>query len=484
MDEGEEAAKEEIRLILSGLKWLNDGTSLDELLRVNEAWVARLIVLDVLPETVTLPERMLLLGTPIATDPAIRSAAVRARRECASLIGRLALVREQSAATNVPPSAVLQEALAKAKAHRATFHARTRRAPPQDATPAREAPACARPYIYKYSYDARKPQIQQYEDDILGEAGNPGPAQGVPVVLDFAPSLPPNVRGALQYTNVYQSWTGAFGLYPEDPAQPALEQALALAASGPQPMVPNGTPVYVLDGANIFHRSQARWDAKNECARQFANAAFRPGPVIIVMQHHHFVENLLTTKSGVRTDANLEHLDLFLCQLHGWQFPVVILEIQPEQCQDTMLLPDGEGGEFPCLYNDRNKEWPKTTGPDGRERDFVYGEPGFNDPPRQKNNSYCSVWGEEEEKTSTHKRLLHDFCEFDDAIVDQLVSRSERVNHTRAFRVSGDARITTNPKRDDIWKEMSRLNDRLRVRLYLMVQRAPVAAPVASESIR
>jgi hypothetical protein len=465
---GVAAAKAEIKLILKALKELNNGTSLEALLHSNQAWVARLGVLQAYPDQATLPELMLLLGTPIAAWPAIQNAAGRERVERSNLLGRFALVRAQSAHQNLPPSTVLGQQLATAKAHRATFHAPTRRAPPQDATQPVPVPPCTHPYIY--NYDPRKPQIQQYEDDILGGSGGQGPAEGVPVTLPPALPLPPNVRDALRYTNVYQSWTSAFGMIYDDPTQPALAQALALAASGPQPLVPNYTPIYVMDGANIFNRSQVRWDAKNKCNEQFVQAGSLPGPVIIVMQHHLLVEDILSTKSGVLTDENLKHLDFFLCQLHGWQFPIVILEMQPEQCQDTMQLPDGQGGEFPCLYNDRNKEWPKKLNGD----DFRPGEPGFGDPAKQKKKSYCRVWEEEEDKTHGGKTLMHDFCEFDDAIVDQLVERAIHVNGMRAFRVSGDGHVTTFDKRIRIWQEMPRLRDRLRVRLYTVEQRAPV----------
>ena len=470
---GVAAAKAEIKLVLRALKQLDNGMSLDALINWNQAWVGRLNVLQARPAQATLLDLMLVLGTPIATWPAIQNAAGRERVERASLLGRLALVRAQSAATNVPPSTILGQQLATAKTHRATFHTPTRRAPPQDASQPIPVPPCTvswdgKPYIY--NYDPRKPQIQQYEDDILGGPGNPGPASGVPVTLAPALPLPPNVRDSLQYVGVFQSWTAAFGMVYDDDAQPALAQALTLAQSGAQPVVPNYTPIYVIDGANIFNRSQVRWDAKNKCNEQFVQAGSRPGPVIIVMQHHLLVEDILSTKSGVLTDENLKHLDFFLCQLHGWQFPIVILEMQPEQCQDTMQLPDGQGGEFPCLYNDRNKEWPKR--PDGT--DFVPGEPGFYDPAKQKNKSYCRVWEEEEDKTHRPKSLMHDFCEFDDAIVDQLVDRAVQVNGTPTFRVSGDAHVTTLDKRNRIWQEMPRLGDRLRVRLYLMVQRTPV----------
>jgi hypothetical protein len=477
-----DAAKVAIKQIVRSLNELNNGMSLEELLRTNQAWVSWLGVLQTEPNQATVPDLMWLVGTPIAAWPAIQNAAGREHMHATNLVAMLVGVLQQSAATHVPPSTILGQRLAAARAHRATFHMPTRRAPPQDATPQPvPPPPCTHPYIH--NYDVRRPQIQQYEDAIL-RRGEPGPAKGVPVTLESAPSLASNVKDALRYVGVYHSWAHAFGVRPENLIQPAIQQAITLAANGGlQPIVPGYTPFYVLDGANIFNRNRARWDAQNRCNAQFVNAASRPGPVIIVMQHHVLVEDILSMKSGVRTDENLKHLDFFLCQLHGWQFPVVILEIQPEQCQDTMQLPDGQGGEFPCLYNDRNKEWLKR--PDGT--DYLPGEPGFNTT-RQKANSYCSVWEEEEDKTrddppmasASQRSLLHDFCEFDDAIVDRLVERVNVESGTNmAYRVSGDANPTTPNARTRIWKEMSKLGDRLCVRLYLLVQRPPEGgAPV------
>lgn len=466
--------KSEIRLLLKALKELDGGTTLDALISTNQAWVGRLSVLQMYPSQAHPLELMMLIGSPIAAWPAIQSEAARERVERTNLLGKLSTVRAQSIAQNLPPLTILVNELAEKRRDRAQFpHVRSRRKPPQEPTPwPAQPPPCTasadgRPYIYHY--DLTKPQIQQYEADILAPAGGQGPGQGISVELAPALPLPNYVRDALRYVGVFKSWTTAFGITHDDQTQPALDQAIDLAmGGGPQRFVPGYTPIYVLDGANIFNRSQARWDAKNKCGEQFRVAGYVPGPVIIVMQHHHFVEDILSTKSGVRTDENLKQIDFFLCQLHAWQFPIVILEMQPEQCQDTMWLSDDKGGEFPCLYNDRSKEWPKR--PDGT--DFPEGDP---QPPVQKKSSNCRVWEEEEDKAHADKKLWHDFCEFDDAVVDQLVDRAKLVRGVRmTFRVSNDANPTTEKKRTNIWNEMPRLGDRLRVRLYTLVNRNPI----------
>ena len=278
------------------------------------------------------------------------------------------------------------------------------------------------------------------------------------------------VRGALKYVGVYSHWANAFGRGPRDPNQPALEQVLNIARA--PPFVARSTPIYVLDGANIFNPNQVRWDVRNRCANTFLNKGNQaPGPVIIVMQHHILVTAILQSKSGALTDDNLKHMDLFLCNLHGnGQFPVIIVEIQPEKCQDTMLLSNGKGGEFPCLYNDRSKEYPKKS--DGS--DYQPHEPGYNYPPVQKKSSACSVWTEEEDKTAggvDGKPILHDLCEFDDAIVDRFVEYAQQEYADFAFRISGDNNPTTAGKRQRVWEEMALLEERLRVRVYKLVMR-------------
>lgn len=475
--------KADIRVLVRALKELDGNTTLDaldELISENQAWVGRLSTLQTSPTQANPFEKMMLIGSPIATWPTIRSEAGRERAERSDLLGKLSEIRAQSIAQNRSPLTILEQQLRQAKHERAAFpHARTRRRPPQESTQPVPPPPCTQPYIYHY--DLTKPQIQQYEADILGTDTDgrvmPGPAQGVPVTLAPALSLPPNVRGALKYVGVFKSWATAFGRTHNDPRaapavvpnpnQPALDQAIDLAMRigvPSSPFVPGLTPIYVLDGANIFNRSQARWDANNRCNTQFVQAGSRPGPVIIVMQHHHFVEDILSTKSGVRTDENLKQLDFFLCQLHAWQFPIVILEMQPEKCQDTAWLNDDKGGEFPCLYNDRSKEWAKR--PDGTT--LQENEPGGN-VLWQKKRSGCRVWEEEEDKVHAEKKLWHDFCEFDDAIVDQLVDRAKKVRGVQmTFRVSNDGNITDLQKRTNIWNEMVRLGDRLRVRLYTL----------------
>ena len=485
---------------MKALKELTGAASLDALIADNQNWVARLAMLQADPQAANLYERMWLIGSPIAALPLIQSEAGRDRRERMDMIYVLSQIRTQTTDKNAALT-MLKNDLQQWLAYRAQRfpHAETRRAPPQERTPwPPQPPPCTkywdggRWFYYIKHYDLLKPQIQQYEDDILGPVGGEmqGPATGNPVWLARAQPLPPNVRDALLYVGVFKSWTAAFGVeralqYSTEP-QPALDQAIGLAmgiGKPSSPFLPGATPIYVLDGANIFNRKDARWDVRNRCAETFANqGGGRPGPVIIVMQHHHFVEDILSTKSGVRTDENLKQLDFFLCQLHGGYFPVVILEMQPEKCENTMWLPYGQSGEFefPCLYNDRGKAWPKR--PDGTTLQEY--EAGGNVTVRQKESS-CRVWEEEEDKVHKGKKLWHTFCEFDDAIIDQLVLRAKAVHGVQGtFRVSNDQvtaqATTTEQKRRDIWQEMVRLGDRLRVRLYTLEKWNPSAL----ESVR
>ena len=462
--------KAHIRTLLKALKELNGATSLDENIATNQHWVTRLAMLQTNPQAAYPVDMMFLIGSPIAAWPTIQSEAGRERRERTDLLYKLSTIRTQTADKQVALT-LLNNELNEWLAFRARQfpHVSKRIPPPQERTPwPVPPPQCKESHIYHY--DLLKPQIQQYEAEILGGFGRQGPADGVAVTLAPALQLPPNVRDALKYVGVFKSWTTAFGTKFDDQTQPALDQAINLAMGIGDPsslFVSGSTPIYVLDGANIFNRSQARWDASNRCGGTFTNeGAGRPGPVIIVMQHHHFVEDILSTKSGVRTDENLKQLDFFLCQLHAGYFPVVILEMQPEKCQDTAWLPEGQSGEFefPCLYNDRSKEWPKRA--DGTEDNTQA--------PVQKRRSACRVWEEAEDKEHAGKKLWHVFCEFDDAIVDQLVERAVWMHGVqRTFRVSNDGNTTDPQKRTNIWKEMVRLGDRLRVRLYTLEQRIP-----------
>lgn len=456
-----EAERREIRQLLALLKTIDSGQTLQELITVEQSWLTRLTELRAFPQRIEIPEVMMLCGTTASTWPVIVASVQEALATHTTRLNKLNWVMMRSVQQNMTPYDVLDEDLAQARARRAQLSVPTRRKPPQEPTQQVPVMPCIQPYLLRFDQD--KPQIEQFEDKLT--VRGPGPAEGVPVVLQPAADL--QVRDALQYVAVYKSWANAFGVVPQDLNQPALDQALNMARA--PPFASGATPVYVLDGANIFNPNQRNWDIRNSCATTFVNAGNQtPGPVVIVMQHHILVTAILQSKSGALTDDNLKHLDLFLCNLHGsGQFPVIIMEIHPEQCQDTMLLSSGKGGEFPCMYNDRSKEYPKK--PDGS--DYLPTEPGYGLPPIQKRQSACRVWTEEEDKVFARKPILHDFCEFDDAIVDRFVERTRNNYGEFAFRVSADNTVTAEAKRRRVWEEMPKLAERLRVRLYTLVRR-------------
>ena len=328
--------------------------------------------------------------------------------------------------------------------------------------PKADRPSACEPNDVRVQVDRTRSQIEQFESFLT--MGRPGPADGQAVQVDSDGALS-GLSGlanvALKYTARYKNWDAAFGGIPDhkNATQPAFDEAIGLAKNA-KDFKEGTTPIYVVDGGNIFYKGQDHWDHGWNMEQRFLESDKQHGPVIVVVTHNVLFEQLLTVGDDVPTDEVLKHMEHFLCQLHGDKFKTVIVELHPEKCFDNQ---DRADGMYPCLYNDKALKW-KDDAPDN---------PEFPRHTQKKYESECRVWRKEEDQTDPKWPLAHVYCEFDDAVIDALIIKIRGTDGGVAHRVSNDHPMdrftTTVPNRLTVWNEMHHLGDRMCVRLYEIV---------------
>lgn len=325
-----------------------------------------------------------------------------------------------------------------------------------------ERPSDCAPNDARVQVDRTRSQIEQFENFLT--RGGRGPADGEAVQVDSRGALSglsALASVALKYTERYGSWIAAFGGIPDHTktAQPAFKRAIDLVQSS-EAFDKRTTPIYVVDGGNIFYKGQDHWDHGWNMEQRFIDSGKQHGPVIVVVTHNVLFEDLLTVGDGVPTDEVLKHMDHFLCQLHNNDFKTVIVELHPEKCFDNQ---DRADGMYPCLYNDKALKW-KDDAPDN---------PQFPQDTQKKRESECRVWRNNADRTDPNWPPAHAYCEFDDAVVDALVTRIGGMAHRVSNDHPKDRLTTTMDDRRAVWNEMHHLGDRMCVRLYEIVYRDP-----------
>ena len=142
--------------------------------------------------------------------------------------------------------------------------------------------------------------------------------------------------------------------------------------------------------------------------------------------------------------------------MHGNQYPVQFIDIELKKCQDRQ---DPTRDIKRNDKNDRQALANKYPCHDFEPKDRA-------DPPRFP--SACQVAktpGEIKKFGEPGYRKQHEYCEYDDAIVDGLVGYV-RSRKGQATRISGDLDPINQETMGRIWSEMEKLQDRMWVRTY------------------
>ena len=220
-------------------------------------------------------------------------------------------------------------------------------------------------------------------------------------------------------------------------------------------------------------------------------------------------EDILKSRTGEYSHANLRLLYKMLDVFHDYKYPVFFLDLQVHKCWDLVEARQTHGRKdksrplenswkYPChdLVNPQHARYPgkeknRVLTPEQKEAALkLAGVQEKKDDGKTKNPAYmksvCKITtGPEtankgqDEMGPTRNELKHSTCEFDDAVIDGLVDYFRTTCRLHVQRISNDDRGETYSMplddRRHVWTEMKKLDldgtntfGRFRARIFKM----------------